>query len=621
MRRAHILRDNKASDYPQQCIWFDTETKFEVHVRKPNGETEVIWFNALTEFQLNDGDTCYHHLKVGYACYMRQHRNGVWSDEEWLRFTTRPDFWKWVHSKVREQTKLYLFCHNTSFDLPVLDVFQQLPLLGYQLRTAIIDAPPTILRFRNGTKCIMILDTLNIWRMPLSELGKEIGKEKYDMPEDNDLGVTWETYGKRDVEIIRDACISWFAFLKSNNMGSFAPTLAGQSMRVYRHKYMAHKILIDSNPQALKLTREGYYGGRNECFRLGRYKGEFTLLDINSMYPSIMATCEFPYRLVSHTRYGTLNDLAVWLRQYCVTARVTLRTNKPFCPIRNGHKLVFPIGEFECILSTPELQYALQHAEILDVLEVAVYEKAFLFTQMMYDLYAKRLEAKQAGRPVEAFMYRKLINSFYGKWGQSGGKWIEEDNIEDLTTRQWTELDYETGKIIHHRQLGGLRQVKDNESESRESFPAIAGHITAHARMVLWDIITQAGVGHVYYCDTDSVVVDTMGRRNLEFRCSPTELGKLSIKGEYTDIEIWGNKDYCFGDKSKTKGVRKDALWISPNDVSQTKWSGLRGLIASGAVDRPITSRIRKHLNRLYDKGTILQDGTVQPLLMFPGSQ
>src|SRR6266480_3826477 len=109
MRRGHYVLDNNATDYPQQCIWFDTETRFEV---------------------LKD-TTTYHHLKFGYACYMRRQRNGVWSDENWIRFTTRTEFWDWCCNFVRDKTKLYLFCHNTSYDLPVLDAFKELPIRGF----------------------------------------------------------------------------------------------------------------------------------------------------------------------------------------------------------------------------------------------------------------------------------------------------------------------------------------------------------------------------------------------------------------------------------------------------------------------------------------------------------
>lgn len=580
----------------------------------------AIWFNTVAEYKKRErlGDTLYHHLKVGYACYMRNHRDDEWTNEDWLRFTTRAEFWQWVNTKVQPKSRLYLFCHNTSFDLPVLDIFHEVPKLGFRLRGAIIEAPPTILKFRRGTSTIVVLDTLNIWRMPLAQLGKEIGNVKYEMPDDNELGIDWDTYGRKDVEIIRDSCISWFRFLRSNEYGSFAPTLASQSMRVYRHRYMRHRIYLDDNPKALALTRDGYYGGRNECFKIGRYQGQYTLLDVNSMYPSVMANNPFPYRLLSHTYHASVADLTIWLRNYAVSARVLLRTVSPFAPIRENHKLVFPIGEFEAILSTPELKYATEHAEVLEVREVAVYEQAMLFTEMMNDLYYRRVKAKENGRPVEAFMYRKIMNSFYGKWGQRGEVWEDMMNIDDLEGQNWMEYDYEEKTMRYYRKLGGLVQRRGEDVEAKDSFVAIAGHITAYARMVLWEIISQADLRHVLYCDTDSVLIDSLGRRNLQFRIGDSQFGLLSVKGEYDEVEIFGCKDYRFGDKKRTKGVRKDADWKNPHLVHQTKWSGLRGLIAAGIVDRPITQRVRKHLSRLYDKGEILADGTCQPRLILP---
>jgi hypothetical protein len=614
MRKAHFMRDNKALDFPQQAIWFDTETKFE----------------------LVDKDTTYHHLKFGYACYMRQHRDGIWTDEEWFRFTTRTEFWDWVYKHVRDSTKLYMFCHNTSFDLPVLDVFKEMSHRGFKLRTAIIDAPPTILRFRssvdsqqnswfektaeskvgdrNHTRCIMILDTLNIWRMPLKYLGEEIGLEKLTMPEDNDMGVDWETYGKRDVEIIRNACIKWWHFLQENDYGSFAPTLAGQAMRVFRHKYMVHQIWIDDNREATALSRGGYHGARCECFRIGKFKGNFTLLDVNSMYPSVMADHQFPHKLITYTTHGDVLDLENWCREYCVMSRVILRTNVPFAPVKSKGKLIFPVGEFECILSTAELVEAFKFGEVLHVIETAIYQKAYLFTTMMHDLYARRIASKKNGNLVAAFMYRKIMNSFYGKWGQTGGKWIDVENTDNLITKRRIEYDAVTDTMTYHRWFGGLHQKRDTEAESGESFPAIAAHVTAYARVKLFNIIRLAGEKNVYYCDTDSVLVNDEGLKNLEFLLDKELMGKLSIKGKYESIEIWGAKDYRFGDISKTKGVRKEAIWLDEHNVEQTKWSGLRGLIASGTVDKPITKTIRKHLERLYDKGTVLADGTVLPL-------
>lgn len=591
MRRAHYVQEDKGNDYPQQCIWFDTETKPQ---------------------QVND-NTISHHLNFGYACYMRRQRNGVWSDETWNRFESITEFWSFVASRSRPKSKLYLFCHNTSFDLPVLDVFHELPKFGFTLISAIIDAPPTVITYRRDQETIVLLDTLNFWRMPLWKMGKRIGLPKLDYPGDNATKEQWNTYGKRDTEIIRSLCLSWFDYLQRNNLGSFSNTLAGQSMRTFRHKFMKDRIFIDNNERSLKLTREGYYGGRVECFFIGRHKQKTHALDVNSMYPSVMWENQYPIKLLSHTFYATVDDVRIWLTRYSLCARVVIYTSQPFIPVRRDGKLVFPTGTFEAILSTPELAYALTHAKILKVIEVAIYEKALIFREYMEWVSDKKEKASEQGDETERQHTKDLGNSFYGKWGQSGGKWLEEENVYDLSARKWIDYDVHTKKITHYRQLGGLVQHKDEAAESRDSFPAIAAHVTASARIKLWRIINEAGIDHVYYCDTDCVLVDDIGLERLSGYLHQHRLGSLKHEDEYDDIEQWGAKDYVWGDKWKLKGVKYSGLWLAPNTIEQQQWSGLKGIISSGNLSFPTTKTIIKHLRRVYDKGVVLPSGRVVP--------
>lgn len=613
MRRAHYLKVNNSAEFPQQCIWFDTETLQRLRDRSiiPLDEWKLLLPNPEAEEYDNMEVT--HHLTFGYACYMRCHRDGKWTDEDWLRFTTIAEFWDWVYSKTRRKTKLYLFCHNTAFDLPVLDVFGELPRLGFTLKRAIIDAPPTILQFTSDHGSIVILDTLNIWRMKLAYLGTTIGLDKLDMPDNNNVEGAWESYGKRDVEILRAACLNWFEYLKVNDMGGFAPTLASQAMALFRHKYMSHRIFIDTNERALKLTRGGYYGGRVECFHIGHFVEDFTALDFNAMYPAVMQQELYPIKLIGHTSFATISDLEIWLKKYSICARVLLNTPEPFAPVRTKNKLIFPIGRFECILSTPELIYALQYGYIERVNEVAVYDNAPIFRVMMDDMEVITLKAKQDGDTVLEFHTKKLKNSLYGKTGQSGIKWMEDDWTTDLTCKQWTELDMETGRIIQHRQLAGLHQVKENEGESRDSFPAIAAHVTAFARMKIWNAIKQAGTENVYYCDTDCLVVNNAGKFLLRNLMDDLKPGFLKIAGEYDDIIINGNKDYYFNEKVKIKGVRNNAVWFDEWTVSQEQWTGLKGLVRDGDVTAPRTRKIIKRLKRVYSKGIVSAEGVVRP--------
>jgi hypothetical protein len=613
MRKPHYRKPHTSAEFPQQCIWFDTETS-----QRLSDGTDIPLDNWKNYVPDPNAETCdnkevTHHLTFGYGCYMRYHRDNKWSDEDWLRFTTLTAFWDWVHSKARPKTKLYLFCHNTAFDLPVLNVFNELPRRGWCLRRAIIDAPPTILQFTFDGCTIVILDTLNIWRMALEKLGKKIGLPKLEMPSSTAPAHEWERYGKRDVEILRAAVLDWFAYLKENDMGGFAPTLASQAMVLFRHKYMRHRIFIDTNEKALQLTRAGYYGGRVECFYIGHFRDSFYALDFNAMYPAVMQANNFPIKLIGHTHYASTADLTAWFRTNSLTARVLINTPEPFAPLRTKDKLIFPVGQFECILSTPELQYALERNYIIRVSEVAVYEHAPIYHDMMNDMQEIKSQARRDGDEVTEFRTKILQNSLYGKEGQSGIKWNENDWIEDLSCRQWIELDMETGLQIQHRTLAGLHQVKVTEGESRESFPAIAAHVTAYARMKLWQTILQAGRENVYYCDTDCVVVNQSGYDRLTSLIDEYALGMLKLEGEYDDIVIHGNKDYCFNEKVKTKGVRNNAVWLDGWTISQEQWSGLRGLVRDGDVTAPRTRKIIKRLSRLYSKGLVQADGVVLP--------
>lgn len=454
--------------------------------------------------------------------------------------------------------------------------------------------------------------------MSLAYLGEEIGLPKLDMPDNNDVTAEWDVYAHRDVEIIMAACLKWWEWLEQENMGSFALTLAGQSMKAFRHRFMNHRIFIDTNERALKLTREGYYGGRVECFRIGKYIGKYSALDVNSMYPAVMEANDYPVKLVGCTKYATVNDLRIWLNNKCVTARVLVQTDTPFAPIRSHGKLVFPTGSFETILSTPELVYSLQRGMIREVLEVAVYDKAPLFGGMMREFTTLKSDYKRLGEYVKEFLIKKLVNSFYGKWGQGGGKWLEQALIDDLSCKSWIEFDVETGRRIHYRQMGGLQQVKGEDEESRESFPAIAAHVTAYARMHLWRLIEKAGLDNVFYCDTDCIWTNDAGLANVSDEIDTYRLGALKVAGQADQIELYGAKDYHFGTKQKTKGVRKKGVWLDSHTIYQEQWSGLRGLVSSGHTDRPTTKTIVKRLKRIYDKGLVTEDGLVIPHRLHP---
>jgi len=492
-------------------------------------------------------------------------------------------------------------------------MFTELPARGWTLKRAVVECPPVILKWTKERATIEVVDTLNWWRMPLAAVGDSIGLPKLSFPAKTATRAEWNAYGKNDVEIIRRVSHSWWEFIARYDLGGFAPTLAGQSMRAFRHRFMDHPILIDDNSGALRIARASYHGGRTEAFRLGRLEGPIYCLDINSMYPAIMANQTFPTILKLFSKRVSIEDLRQWTRKYSVVATVKLDTKRNDYAHPYQDKLVFPVGRFITSLTTPDIVAALEAGEIKGVVEAAVYDRKPIFRSFVETLYALRLQAAEAGNNVDKWLLKILMNSLYGKFAQKGIVWEDHGPAESIAPRSWVEIDATTGKVYRFRQFGGLLQQLSQEVEAASSHPAIASHVTAYARRLLSDLIKEAGTENVFYCDTDSIYTNDIGKARLERHIDPSRLGALKLEAEYPWLIINGPKDYQTPSARVCKGVKPKAVWLTENRIEQSQWSRIGGLLAQGQLQAPTTRTLVKVLKRVYGKGTVDRRGYVSP--------
>jgi len=616
-RTWHYLKPNDTTQTIQSCVFFDTETR----------QIKI------------DANTVRHELLFGWSKYIRRTSARKWTDGTWNRFDSTSQFCKYLTKCCRNKVKLYVWCHNTNFDLRVLRLPEALVELGWQLVSAIIDGPPTILHLRRGSKHIVLVDTLNIWRMSLEDLGNKVSLPKFstpkslrgsatnvdrvldpfatDSPSDDISIISEDEYCRRDVEIISRAVTGWAEWLIDCDLGSFQLTAAGQAITAFRHRFMHDRILIDADLDALRVARNSYHGARCEAGRIGYYHDDFILLDVNSMYPYVMHDYEFPLRLRAFKRNIRVEDLFKLLDQYCICAHCRVVVEKPFLAVRHENKLVFPVGEFDAYLTTPDLKYLKEHGSIKWVHECSIYEKGAPFVEYVDYFYSRRLDALRAGQVTESNHFKLLLNAFYGKWGQNGLKYIKAGVCDPSLFETRSVVNFQTGLVHRTRFMGGIVTHILDEAESRESHPAIAAHVTAYARMIIWTLIRQIPPEHYFYCDTDSILISAECVKLFENGLDEHRLGALKKVGQYADITIYGCKDLVLDGKATLKGVRKTAQKIDENTYSQERWSTLVGQLGRRDKAGPITTRYEKHLKRVYDKGIVGRDGIVRPYV-FP---
>ncbi|MBA7583599.1 hypothetical protein ES708_25545 [subsurface metagenome] len=243
-------------------------------------------------------------------------------------------------------------------------------------------------------------------------------------------------------------------------------------------------------------------------------------------------------------------------------------------------------------------------------------EKAKIFADFIKFFYDQRLQAKKEGNSSYTQFYKLIMNSLYGKFGQLMGEWETCGKCDPKEVKYWRESSSSDPKIYHYRKINGLIQRYEKKREAFHSFCAVASHVTGYARVKMWQLMEKADRDNVYYCDTDSLFVNSLGYENLKSELSSNEIGKLKIENKATSLKLLGCKQYIFGSKKKHKGRKNDAIKLSDNVYKQTQWSTLKTLIQNENLKDYRVTEVVKHFTGKYNKGYLQNDGTVTPLIL-----
>jgi len=281
-------------------------------------------------------------------------------------------------------------------------------------------------------------------------------------------------------------------------------------------------------------------GGRVELFKHGTYDNTIIYkLDINSMYPGIMASSNMPVKWVG-TKYAPGKiSLMYSMHRYLCFAHVALDTPEPAYPVKYKKKLIFPTGRFTTYLAPAELQYAYDHGHIKSVEYLITYKPAVIFDDYIDYFYKLRLEYKKEGNKAFDFITKRMMNSLYGKFGQKIDSLIFEDEVAEERYECISVIDKDTKEWHKELTIGHSRKVyREAAEEGYNSFVAISAQVTSLARIQLWKLIKMCGIENMYYCDTDSLFVNQAGFMALTDDIDNKALGMLGIEDVTNHLEL-----------------------------------------------------------------------------------
>jgi len=590
-RKSHCLNREKTVTIPRKIIFVDTEAHCE---EQPNGDNKQ-------------------YLRLGWGAFYQPRHGRHKERTDWFYFQNAAEFWAFVESHTTAKTKLWVIAHNMNYDFTILHGWRYLKLMTYKLKFFHNSGTTTIISVRKKGGSIVFLDSMNWFPESLEKCGQRLKIPKVDVDFNNCTDEALSKHCKRDVEILLAVIKDFIQFLKDHHISRLCYTRASVAMAAYLLNYYDHKIYIHNNQEAVDLERASYRGGRTECFYLGELvDGPYNILDVNSLYPSIMVDNPYPVKYEKILKESTPSELSALLENYSCISTVFVNTPEPVYAVKQA-RTIFPVGRFWVTLCTPELKYALENNHVLSVGRTVVYKQARIFKRFINRVYALRQDFKTAGNESYDVLCKYILNSLYGKFGQKADIWKKIGKAPNEPDRVEVVYYPEQNKRGMLRYLLGEVWKLEGYEEAFNSFPAISSHVTAYGRMYLYDLMKVAGQGNYYYCDTDSLIVNTEGLCNLKSRLNNIKLGALKVQEVTASLNIKGLKDYITDAKTVIKGVRRNAVEIESGVYKQELWPSIKGMLREPNPDFYTVKTVTKTLRREYTKGIVTESGWIVP--------
>lgn len=409
--------------------------------------------------------------------------------------------------------------------------------------------------FQDSLKLInMSVDAIaKTFHMPMQKLEIDY-KAHDDLPKGSPLSPEEEEYIKHDVIIVATA-IEYFYSQGLTKMTIGSCALDDYKKIVQKRKFEKYY----PTPKYHKDVKQSYRGGFTYLYPkfAGKTVKEGIVLDVNSLYPSVMYYDYLPFGTPIHFKGKYKEDKVYPLYTQMFSCEFKLKKGKiPTIQVKFGSR--FKSNEYltqsdgaevELCLNNVDLELFFEQYEVWNIEWLSGWKfKATqgLFTDYIDKWSANKIKAKEEGNHGLYLISKLFLNSLYGKFG----------------------TDTKVKSKIPYMGEDGVVHFYDSEEEERDGvYVAMASFITSYARLktitafqkVLDDHNSGKTKAEPVYADTDSLHIVLNGEdadkflANCGLDIDPTKLGAWDYETKFNKGKFLRQKCYI---ENSTKDVK-----------------------------------------------------------------
>ena len=337
------------------------------------------------------------------------------------------------------------------------------------------------------------------FKLPIGKLEIDYSRHN-NLPEGSELTKEEVAYLRNDVEIMSRALdVMFTSGLTKMTIGSDALTDYKNMNKYFNNFFPVVDLELDKD------LRESYRGGFTYLNPKYKFKetGKGIVLDVNSLYPSVLHNELMPYDMPVYFKgkYESDKDYPLYIQK--ISCSFKIKPNKIPCIQLKNYRLAFMENEYvedsngeiyTFTLTNVDLELFLKQYDI-DYIE---YEYGFkfkgikgLFSSYIDKWTEEKIKAKKEGNSGMYTISKLLLNSLYGKFGTNPN-----------TRRKYPYLE------------DGIVKFSLHEMETKDPiYVPIASFCTSYARRKTIETsqairdysMKKYGVDKYIYSDTDSI--------------------------------------------------------------------------------------------------------------------
>jgi hypothetical protein len=546
-----------------------------------------------------------------------QHRlTGVYDGNQYRRYRSVDDFLN--GELTRENRGKWFYAHAGGLADMGFVLDRIIDKIGdndsYSVKASFSGSSAIIVKVTRGHNSWFFIDSYWLFRDKLANIAKFMGMSKgaeekrktkadarkffAEAPE-----AELAQYNAMDCEILWKA-ISQFETALLELGGQLQMTIAACAMMLFRRKYLQRSIETSQSVNARAI--EAYFSSRVEPF--ARECGKAYKWDLNSSFPYAMT---FP---LPGDCTGFTDHMPSLGHGHLFIADVDVRVPEsylPPLPRRAQGRVFFPTGRWSGWYTSVDIELLIREGGSIErVREVVTFESRDDLALYAMDLYARR---KTATDSFEKIVYKYLLNSLYGKFGESEYKSQVLVNPEVIDRVG----DPENGIEPMSEMMPGVWRQETKVPVAHAHVP-IAAFTVARARETLYDGLSKCQ--EIYYTDTDSNVTtegfessNDLGQWKLEdtlvrgYFAAPKVYRYTTLDEGGKEVEHHHAKGF-----SDMDGAKFDLL-VSGQKIPYQRMARLRELYG-GKTSAPVEVLVEKALKGLaLPKRCMYPDGHTRP--------